>query len=538
MVSLFNSLNIATNALAVNESAISVVSHNVANMNTEGYSKQRVNLASRNIAGVIGDNVESQVRANGGVMIENVKRYNDSYLNNYYRDQLSKLREYEQQADGLGELAEIFNDLNGNGIDTALQSFYESLNNLNEYPASSTARINFVETSKSLTSILNTKYEQLAELTSKALGDGASEIALENSKIYTQYSALNDQLDNLAAINKALQLTQTGTLEANNLLDKRDIILNNISEYVDIHIDEKPNGSVNLYVGDTLMVKGATVVGELDVETAKSYCDRNGILYPDEWVDIYGNKKAAAVVNIVQVDSDGKKTMVVEYANDQIQGGSLGGMLHSTDLDSDDINVGKIQECLNNLAETIAEVFNDLNTRDGAYSINPYDTGKLVATTSTNYLFVNSEGTTTGINAGNIKVNDIFYTDNGCWKIACAYFDDTTNFDELAVGNSQNVVDMLGTRSKGLMELDGMTIEDYYSAIVGKVAAAGANANSVVDAQQDVVDSIANQISANNSVDLNEELVDLVKYQTAYAASAQVFNKANECLDVLMTLGG
>ena len=84
MVSLFNALNISSNALTVNESAISVVSHNVANMNTEGYSKQRVNLATRNIAGAIGDNVTAQIRANGGVMIASVTRHNDAYLNNYY----------------------------------------------------------------------------------------------------------------------------------------------------------------------------------------------------------------------------------------------------------------------------------------------------------------------------------------------------------------------------------------------------------------------------------------------------------------------
>ena len=74
MVSLFNALNISTNALTVNESAISVVSHNVANMNTEGYSKQKVNLATRNIAGAIGDSTQAQIRANGGVMIANVMR--------------------------------------------------------------------------------------------------------------------------------------------------------------------------------------------------------------------------------------------------------------------------------------------------------------------------------------------------------------------------------------------------------------------------------------------------------------------------------
>ena len=84
MVSLFNALNISSNALKVNESAISVVSHNVANMNTEGYSKQRVHLATRNIAGAIGDSTEAQIRANGGVMIANVIRNNEAYLLNMH----------------------------------------------------------------------------------------------------------------------------------------------------------------------------------------------------------------------------------------------------------------------------------------------------------------------------------------------------------------------------------------------------------------------------------------------------------------------
>ena len=136
MVSLFSALNISSNALSVNEKAISVVSHNVANMNTEGYHKQRTNLATRNIAGTIGNSVAAQVRSNGGVMIANIMRYNDTYLNNYYRDQISALKDLEQQLGNLGELADIFNDLEGEGIDGALSKFYEALNNLNEYPES------------------------------------------------------------------------------------------------------------------------------------------------------------------------------------------------------------------------------------------------------------------------------------------------------------------------------------------------------------------------------------------------------------------
>ena len=150
MASLLSSLNMTANTLSVNEKAISVVSHNVANMNTEGYHKQRVNLATRNIAGAIGDNVNNQIRANGGVMIANVMRYNDEYLNNYYREQLSHLNTLDQQLDTIGDLASIFDDLEGEGIDAALSDFYEALNNLNEYPASSTARTNFIETAKPL----------------------------------------------------------------------------------------------------------------------------------------------------------------------------------------------------------------------------------------------------------------------------------------------------------------------------------------------------------------------------------------------------
>ena len=129
-------------------------------------------------------------------------------------------------------------------------------------------------------------------------------------------------------------------------------------------------------------------------------------------------------------------------------------------------------------------------------------------------------------------------TDKGCWNIACAYFEDDANFDPLAVGNSKNVIAMLETRNTKMTELGNMSLEDFYNNLLGKVAAGGSTSQALVDTQSDVVDSIHNQILSNNSVDLNEELVDLVKYQTAYAAAAQVFNACNSCLDTLMSLGG
>lgn len=194
---------------------------------------------------------------------------------------------------------------------------------------------------------------------------------------------------------------------------------------------------------------------------------------------------------------------------------------------------------LDKLAASIAKVFNDLNTRNGAYCINPNDTGKLQATTADNLIFVGPDGkTATGITAGNIQINSDLLGDDGCWKISCAYFADLNNFDENAVGNALNVESMLATRNEKLTELDGNSIDDFYTNLVGKVAAAGSNIKSLADTQDQLVQSIESKIKDATGVDLNEELVDLVKYQSAYKAAAQVFNTCNSCLDILMSLGG
>ena len=128
--------------------------------------------------------------------------------------------------------------------------------------------------------------------------------------------------------------------------------------------------------------------------------------------------------------------------------------------------------------------------------------------------------------------------EDGCWKLSCAYFDDAANFDENAVGNAQNVESMIGTRNAKNADLNNTSIEEFYTALVGKVASAGSNIESLADTQDQVVQSIESKIKDSTGVDLNEELVDLVKYQTAYQAAAQVFNTCNNCLDVLMSLGG
>ena len=182
-----------------------------------------------------------------------------------------------------------------------------------------------------------------------------------------------------------------------------------------------------------------------------------------------------------------------------------------------------------------------MNTRENAYCIDPNNTNHLTATNDSNWIFAcyDSSGneTTTGITAANIKVSDNLLTNDGIWNLSCAYFDDPNNYDENAVGNSQNVVEMIATRNTKQPDLNGMSVEDYYSSMLGKIASAGDSIQNLYETQSAVVDSLENQLDSAYGVDLNEELVDLVKYQTAYAAAARVFNVVNSCLDTLVSLG-
>ena len=87
---MFSGLQISASALKVNQSAMSIVSNNIANVNTKGYHKQRVNLATLVVGGSIGGSVINQVNSSMGVELISVDRYNSLLEGDYYNEELSK----------------------------------------------------------------------------------------------------------------------------------------------------------------------------------------------------------------------------------------------------------------------------------------------------------------------------------------------------------------------------------------------------------------------------------------------------------------
>lgn len=524
-MSLSGALNISARALTVNQYAMDVVSNNIANMNTEGYSKQRVNLGTLSNLLSIGDNVERQIKSDNGVQLESVTRYNNKFLKDYYRSQNSYSAFLNQSADLASQLDSIMNELSGNGLDARLSDFYEALNNLNEYPADSTARVNFIETAKSLVAKFSSLTEELTATSGNAMGDGTRG-SMEKSMAYVAIGDLNSKLQELADVNGTLKKVQTGSLGANNLLDTRDKILNELSEFYDFTVEENKNGTVTLSLGSMVLVNGENVVGTLEMQLPSEFYGSEEDVPPDS---------PKAIINIVK--SDGSK---YKNINDQITSGKLGALVQAERPDNGKLTASKVIAQLDVLANSIGNVFNALQTREGAYCLNntwselqesttPMFTGGILETLE--------DGTTvTRYTAANIKVNSEI--ESKPYLIAAAYFDDPAKVDKYAIGNSDNVIAMLQTRTqKDNPGLDGETFEEFYTSLVGKIAVQTSSEGTSAESQNEVCNSIMGQIQAETSVDLNEELTDLIKYQTAFAAAARVFNVCNNCFQVLTSLG-
>lgn len=522
MASLISALGMNANTLKVNENAIAVVSNNVANMNTEGYHKQTVNLATKTNEISIGNSVYRQIDSLAGVQIASVTRSTNTFLDNAYRDAIGDLANLEQQANNIGDIANLFDDLKGAGIDAALKQFFSALDDLNNYPTDSTARVAFLEASKTLTNLVNGTAKELQNQAYSQMGDGISTDKLQESPFADDIKALGDLFQELADVNDSLARTQTGKLPANNLLDTRDTILNKIAKFMDFDMEELPNGVINLSLNGIDLVKGNEVKAEFTLMTANDYCTKEGIDY-DTW------DGQLAVVGIKT--DDGREFGNV---NDLFTTGKLGGYMVKGSDNNGKVDADYILGKLDDLAVVIADVFNALQTSDKAYCIDT--TNWKLSTANRNVdMFVSSDGT--AISATNLTVNEKLLADGGQWLIAAAYFADPNDYDANAVGNNGNIVNMLNTRDAAQAGLGGLTFEDYYAALVGKVGTALSNVNSEIEAQGSIVDNLDLQRTAEFSVDLNSELVDMIKYQTAYSAAARVFGTCNTLLETLVYLG-
>lgn len=508
-MSLISSMNIAQQALLVNEAALNVVSNNISNVNTIGYSRQRVCLSAN--VNHIGGSAYLQAYSGTGVSIDRVERYTDTYLQSYYRQQNSLYNYLNQASNIASNIEDIMNELNGTGLEAAFTSFFEAAQTLNLNPSDISARQNYVQQVQTVALKFNDLGSNLKASRTALVGDVNIPGTLTGSKIYSLTTAANQKLEQIAKINfDIVKISSPGMLPS-SLLDTRDQLISELSQLVPVSITENTNGSVNISINGLEMIKGAELLGTLDL--------------------VAGNESTPAILRVK--NSNGQ--VIYDNINSYIDNGSIGAVLDMAS-DSDDIlTVKSAMKNLDKLANGFATIINRIQTAiiDGKTPLAiDKDTNLLIDATEN--IFESSDGEAIG--ALNIRVNSDVLKDP--YLVAAARLDKTSpDYSSSAIGNNSNMLMVLDVRNSNSSELENYSPESFLAKMVGDIGLKVANINTNVKSQSSVLAQVGNQLSSATGVNINEEVIDLTKYQAAYQASARVYSLCNDLLDVLINLG-
>lgn len=546
-MSINSALSISINALKVNQAALNVVSNNIANMNTDGYSKQRVNLGTLHLSGNTAISKYQQIASNAGVQMTSISRYQNEYLASYFREQSTSVAYYNTSTDIANRITTALDELSDGGLSTMLDNFYAAVSTVQQNPTDTTSRLNFIQQANNLTIALNTKYNDLTEYRTFLVGDN-TQASVDASQTADNVTKINTLLADIADVNKRILSSGTLNSSANNLLDQRDTLLSELSEYMNFDTSIGDNGVVSISVGNIDLIKHTVQNYKLNAK-ATNYTKND-----DKRVEIQ-------LINL--------ETNQVDYQDitEKITGGSLGATLLMGSNQENTLTVQSAIDTMNDLAAGIMEVMNNIQTQGWTYDGNPdaaatkfamaistdADGNRILVSPSAK-LFKTSDGSTK-ITAGNITINKDFVSNPDLLAVATVTadagdfveaYDAKGNFigytlnsdDKYGVGDGSNMIDVLNTREgTASVYLQDLSPEEYLMAQVSKIATQSESLQNQLTSQTQVMNAVESQWESETSVDLNEELTDMVKYQYAFQASSRVFNACSDILNTLVTLG-
>ena len=246
-------LNTGLSALLSARYMLDTIGHNIANANTPGYSRQRVNLASGlplHLGGLL---------IGGGVNAGSVQRSVDELLGRRIQSQRSLLGSLGTQREGLASLEALLAEPGENGLGGLLDDFFANVSQLSTAPSDSILRTSLVQSTSALTGRFRDLSDALGRTTSDATADVTSRVG-----------EVNELASEIVALNLKIGETESVNLAANDLRDARDEALARLSELVDTTVVDGPNGSVRV------LVSGNTLVGSARANSMRVTTDAGG----------------------------------------------------------------------------------------------------------------------------------------------------------------------------------------------------------------------------------------------------------------------
>lgn len=555
---IFSTLSSAKLGLLAQQLAIEVTGQNVANVETEGYSRQDVSFEANTPRGHIKYGGLHQIGT--GVRVASIERAHDQFLFTQIMDEGDLTGSTEVKKEIFEQLEVLFNEGSGRSLNDAFSSFFGSIHDLATNPRGLPERTDLISKAEHLTSTFNQTGNQLFMLQRNIDATIESEV-VEINTLTTQIGKLNESIH---------ANEPTAQYKANDLRDNRDRLVKKLSKKIDIQLVQESDNQISLTLKD-----GTALVLKDQVFALSTSLNANNESFKDVYINSGSTKK-----NITST----------------VKGGQLRGY-----LDMRDTEIGSILDKMNILSGSFIQEFNSIHRQgfgiDGSSGLDFFtpldvkvghnvnnkgtasvsmtnasptsisvDEFEMVFTSSSSFnlnnLTTNASLGTFEFNAGTtFNVKDGFaVTISGAAvsgdKVKFSVSEDaasrmsvsskiTADRQKIAAGTTTNADGGNALRMANLQnELafnsvtwssgsGSFTFDEYYNAVVSTIGIESFSAQAILRQQEGVMLQLNSRRESISGVSIDEEMIKMIKFQQAYNASARMISMVDEMLDTL-----
>lgn len=474
-MSLGSVLSIARSALNGQQTVMQTAGHNIANVETEGYSRQRVELAASYpqhwTYGTVGT----------GVVVQNVSRARDELLDQSYRSEQGGAAASQLRHDLLEGVQNVLGEPSETGLASAMDAFWSSWSDLATSPTSDAARTVVRQRGQNVASILNGFDARLTDLRTQA--------NLRLSNAVERIDALADQI---ASLNGRIASSEVDGTTAGDLRDQRDRALDELSGLGDVRVLSATNGSVQVLMGTNTLVDGTTTRHVRPMTTASGQLALQLETGTEPMLTVGGSTQALLdFVNHDVSDTQGRLDAVAKALVTQVNAIQSGGVTYP--------NGGT--------TPVAAGAFFDPTT----VSARDIRLSTAIATSAMN--IAASAATPTGTNVAGPGNNEI------ALRLAALR----------TAGSQVSYVDATGTTSTA-------SFADFYRDTASRLGTQVSNAASDAEVHQTLATQADARRQSTSGVNLDEELTTLMRAQQAYSAAAKVVSIADDMMRTLVEM--
>lgn len=492
-MSSFYGLEIAKTGLFLSRQALNLTGHNIANANTVGYSRQRFITSSIDPGSYMERfGAIKQGRVGGGVDVQTLDQIRNSFIDRELRREYSTFNELDIRAEALSYMESLFEETTDSSLSKAMANFFDSLNELTTDASSKELRTDVRQNAIALCETFNHYYTQLLELQKS-----------QNDEIRTTVEEINNILTAIGDYNKQIFAYELSGEKANDLRDKRNLLLDSLSGLVNIEYYENSDGQL------IVTVEGRELINHTTITKLYTVDDATGVVTGEP--------------NFFNVYVEGT-TDLFEFS-----GGKLYAHIKMRDGNSaDDIGIPRIIDSLDTLARSIAEEFNAIHSEgytlpDGGPSL-----------TGINFFDVPG-GDYSLITARNLRLSDDILA--SVYNIAASDVPVDPSSGNPQAGNNKNALRLVELTSRN--DIDTVSnFESYFKNAIVEIAVESAHVQKLLDSQSSIVQNLENRKLSFSSVSIDEEMVEMIKWQHSFSAATRVINAIDEEMETLINRMG